>query len=190
MSKIWGAMLIISIAVAIFTGNVETVVSGIMTSGQNAVENILGLVGMMCFWNGLFNIFEKTSAIKTFSKFFSKIIGKLFNKKELNEKAVEYMSMNMASNIVGIGNAATVNGIKAIEELQKENPKKDEPNDNMTTFVLVNTASLQLIPTNIIALRALYGSSSPSAVIFPIWIVTAVALIFGIVSIKILNKRM
>ena len=88
MSKIWGAMLIISIAVAIFTGNVETVVSSIMTSGQNAVENILGLVGMMCFWNGLFNIFEKTSAIKTFSKFFSKIIGKLFNKKELNEKAV------------------------------------------------------------------------------------------------------
>ena len=154
MSKIWGAMLIISIAVAIFTGNVETVVSSIMTSGQNAVENILGLVGMMCFWNGLFNIFEKTSAIKTFSKFFSKIIGKLFNKKELNEKAVEYMSMNMASNIVGIGNAATVNGIKAIEELQKENPKKDEPNDNMTTFVLVNTASWQLIPTNIIALRA------------------------------------
>lgn len=190
MSKIWGTMLIISIVIAIFTGNVESIVNSIMTSGQNAVENILGLVGMMCFWNGLFNIFEKTSAIKTFSCFFSRFIGKLFNKKELNDKAVEYISMNMASNIVGIGNAATVNGIKAIEELQKENPNKDSPSNNMTTFVLVNTASLQLIPTNIIALRALYGSSSPSAIVIPIWIVTAVALICGIVSIKILNKRM
>lgn len=190
MSKIWGAMLIISIAVAVVTGNVESVINSIMSSGQGAVENMLGLIGMMCFWNGLFNIFEKTSAIKSFSKFFSKIIGKLFNKKELNEKAVEYMSMNIASNIVGIGNAATVNGIKAIEELQNENSNKELPSNNMTTFVLINTASLQLIPTNIIALRAMYGSASPSAIVVPIWIVTAVALTVGLISIKILNKRM
>ncbi len=190
MSKIWGGMLIFSISVAIIFGNVDIVINSIMDSGKNAVENVLELIGMMCFWNGLFNIFEKTNAIKVFSLFFKKIIAKLFNKDELNDKAIEYMSMNVASNVIGIGNASTINGIKAIEELQKENTSQDVPNDNMTTFVLLNTASIQLIPTSIIALRAMYGSTNPSSIVIPIWIVTTISLIFGIVSIKILNKRM
>lgn len=183
-------MLIFSIIIALFTGNVEVIINSIMDSGKGAVENVLTLIGMMCFWNGLFNIFEHTSVIKKFSHFFQKIIGGLFNKKDMNEKANEYISLNVTSNIVGIGNASTVNGIKAIEELQELNHDKKTPNNNMTTFVLLNTASIQLIPTSIIALRAMYGSTAPSNVVVPIWIVTVVSLIVGMVSIKFLNKRM
>ena len=98
--------------------------------------------------------------------------------------------MNIASNVLGVGNAATVNGIKAMEELQKGNQIKELPNDNIATFVLLNTASVQLIPTSMIALRALYGSQNPSSIIYPVWIVTFIALIVGIISIKILNKKM
>ena len=98
--------------------------------------------------------------------------------------------MNISTNIIGVGNAATVNGIKAMEELQKMNDSNDSPNDNMTMFVLINTASLQIIPSSMIALRALYGSSNPTSIVIPIWIVTCVALIVGITSIKILNKKM
>ena len=82
------------------------------------------------------------------------------------------------------------NGIKAIKSLHEDNNKNDIPSNNMTTFVLLNTASLQLIPSSMIALRAMYGSSSPSSIVIPIWIVTGLSLIAGIISIKILNKRM
>lgn len=190
MSKIWSFMIIISIVIAFITGNIEVIISSIMSSCKSGVENVIGIVGMMCFWNGIFNVFEKTSAIKTFSNFFSKLIIKLFNKKELNEKALEYMSLNISSNIIGVGNASTINGIKAMEAMQELNVKKERPNNNMTTFVLINTASIQLIPTSMIALRTMYDSQNPTSIVIPIWIVTAISLIFGLVSIKILNKRM
>lgn len=190
MSKIWGTMLIFCISVAVLSGNVQIVIESVVNSGKDTVENVLTLAGMMCFWSGIFKIFEKTSVIKSFSKGFSKIVNLLFNKKNMSEKTKEYISLNLVSNIAGIGNAATINGIKAIESLQEENEIKDIPSDNMTTFVLLNTASIQLIPTSIIALRSLYGSNNPSEIVVPIWIVTCISLLFGIISIKLLNKKM
>lgn len=190
MSKIWGSILIFCVIVAIITGNAQVVIDSIMNSGKDAVENVITLIGMMCFWSGIFNIFEKTSAIKSFSNLFSKIIDKIFDKKSIRDETKEYMSLNIASNIVGIGNASTINGIKAIEMLQEENDSKELPSNNMTTFVLINTASIQLIPTSIIALRSLYGSSNSTAIVVPIWIVTCISLFLGLISIKLLNKKM
>lgn len=189
MSKIWSFMLIISIVIAIFLGNPDTIISSIMDSGKSAVENVITLIGMMCFWSGIFNIFEKTSAIKKLSKVFSKTIGFLFNKKKLSDSSKEYMCMNITTNIIGVGNAATVNGIKAIKSLHNDNNQSDIPSDNMTTFVLLNTASLQLIPSSMIALRAMHGSQNPTAIVMPIWIVTGVSLIAGLLAIKIINKK-
>ncbi len=190
MSKIWGSIFIISIVVAIFLGNANIVITSIMESGKVAITNVLELTGMMCFWNGIFNILENTSILKTFSKHLKKFILKLFDKKKLSEKAIEYISLNITSNIIGIGNASTLNGIKAMEELQLKNDKKDVPNNNMTTFVLLNTASIQIIPTSMIALRAMYGASNPSSIVVPVLIVTTISLIFGLTSIKILNRFM
>ena len=190
MSKIWGAMLCISIIIAVFFGNPDSVISSIMDSGKSAVENVITLIGMMCFWSGIFNIFEKTSVIKKLSKVFSKTVGFLFSKDNLSNASKEYMCMNITTNIIGVGNAATVNGIKAIKSLHEDNNKKDIQSNNMTTFVLLNTASLQLIPSSMIALRAMYGSSNPTSIVIPVWIVTGLSLIAGIISIKILNKRM
>lgn len=190
MSKVWSFMLIFSVVVALATGNVASVLDSVMSSGKSAVENVLQLVGMMCFWSGIFNIFEKTSAIKKFSKVFSVFVSKLFKKEEVNEKASEYISMNICSNVIGIGNAATLNGIRSMEEMQKINKKKDTPNNSMATFILINTASIQLIPTNMIAMRSMYGSTNASSIIVPIWIVTAIALVIGVISIKILNRKL
>ncbi len=190
MSKIWSYMIILSIIIAIFFGMGDKVISAIMDGSKSAIENVITLCGMMCFWSGIFKIFENTSGLSKFSKFFSKILGFLFNKKDLTDKAKEYISLNVTSNIVGVGNASTLNGIKAMEEMQKTNSVKDTASDNMTTFVLLNSASLQLIPTSMIALRALYNSENPSEIIIPIWIVTFFSLLAGIICIKILNKRM
>lgn len=189
MSKVWGGMLIISLVVAFFYGNVDVVITSIMESSKTSINNILELAGIICFWSGLFNIFQKTKAIKSFSKMFLIFINRLFNKKELTDEAIENISMNMFTNFVGIGNASTLNGIKAVEEMQKKNKIKDSPSDNMAIFILINTASIQLIPTSIIALRTMYGSTSPSDIVLPIWIVSCVSLFFGITSIKFLNKK-
>lgn len=189
MSKLWGVLISVSIIIAIFFGNSNVVINSIMDSSKNAIENILTLTGMICFWSGIFKIFESTSIIQKLSKVFEKTIGFLFNKNNLSDKSKEYICMNMTSNIIGVGNAATVNGINAIKSLHEDNQKQDFPSDNMTTFILLNTASLQLIPSSMIALRAMYGSLTPSSIVIPIWIVTGVSLVFGIISIKILNKK-
>lgn len=190
MAKVWGFMLVISLVIAMITGNVSVVIDSIMQSSADSIENVITLTGMMCFWSGIFNIFEHTSILDKFSSAFKKIIFVLFDKKSLNKEAIEYISLNVTSNVIGIGNASTLNGIKAINALQEENDIKDTPNDNMTMFVLLNTASLQLIPTNIIALRSMYGSINPTSIVVPIWIVTLCSLIAGIIAIKLLNKRM
>lgn len=190
MSKIWTIMIVLSIVVAAVSGNPGSIISSIMEYGKISIQNILELAGMMCFWNGIFNIFENTSAIEKVSNFFNKFIFKIFDRNNLSKKAEQYMSLNIVMNLFGIGNAATINGINAMKSMQEDNLDKDSPNDNMTTFVLLNTASLQLIPTNMIALRAMNGSATPSAIITSVWIVTVLSLITGIISIKILNKKL
>lgn len=190
MSKIWAFIIVFSMIISLIMGNPGAVISDIMEYSKVSIQNIIELTGMMCFWSGIFNIFENTSAIEKFSNFFNKFMFKIFDNKKLTKKAKEYMSLNIVTNIVGIGNAATINGINAMKEMQNENEDKEKPSDNMTTFVLINTASLQLIPTNMIALRAMYGSTNPSSIIVPVWIVTMLSLIVGITSIKILNKKM
>ena len=139
----------------------ENFITDVVNSSKSAVQNVLELTGMMCFWSGIFNILEKTDTINKISEKFSKVFLKLFNKKELSKEAEKYIGLNMVSNVLGVGNAATINGIKAIEEMQKTNSNKTTANNNMTTFVLLNTASLQLIPTSMIGLRAMYGAENP-----------------------------
>lgn len=189
MSKIWSFIIIVGIIVACLMGNVETVIDSIMNGSKSSIENVINLTGMMCFWSGMFKILSETKILKIFSKKFSKILYLLFDKKNLSKEAIEYMSLNITSNMIGVGNAATINGIKSIKELQKINDKKERPNNNMTTFIVLNAASLQIIPTNMIAMRALYNSQNPTAIVIPIWIVTITSLIVGLLAIKILNKK-
>lgn len=189
MSKIWSFLIVFGIVVAIFLGNTESVINSVMDGSKASIENVINLAGMMCFWSGMFNILSETKIINIFAKKFSKILYLLFDKEELNEEAIRYMSLNITSNMIGVGNAATLNGIKSVEELQKLNKKRDRPNNNMTTFIVLNAASLQIIPTSMIALRALYNSKNPTAIVIPIWIVTISSLLMGLIVIKILNKK-
>ncbi|MEG1705005.1 MAG: nucleoside recognition domain-containing protein [Clostridia bacterium] len=189
MNKIWSSIILISIIIAFLTGIPDVILSTCVNESKTSIENILTLAGMLCFWSGIFKIFENTSLIEKLSNVIDKITCKIFNKNELTTKAKKNISLNITSNILGIGNAATVNGIKAMEEMNKIN-KSNKASNNMTKFVLINTASLQLIPTSMIALRTLYGSKNPTNILIPVLIVTAVSLIVGLVSINILNKIM
>jgi len=188
MSKIWSFMVIASIIVAFLWGDVQNVPNIIMESSVNATENIVKLIGMTCFWSGMFNILQKTSLIEKLSKLITKSIKRLFKKEEVNDKAMENISLNMTCDMLGVGNAATVYGLKAIEDLNKENNEKDRANDSIIMFVILNAASIQLIPTGMITLRTMYNSQNPVEIVPWVWLVTLVALIVGIVSCKILNK--
>lgn len=187
MSKVWSFIIILSIIIAVLTGIPDVITSSVVSESKVAVENIINLAGMMCFWSGIFKIFESTSLLEKVSSRINKVLLLIFDRKSLSEEARKKIALNVTSNVLGLGNAATIHGIKAIEEMAKSNAS-EKPSDNMTKFVLINTASLQLIPTSMIALRALYGSENASGILFPVWIVSTASLIVGLISINILNK--
>lgn len=182
-------MIITSIIVALWRGNADSIMVILSDSTKSAIENIFVIGGMLCLWSGLFNILKNTDIVKKISSKTRKIICKLFDKKELTESQIENISLNITSNVLGIGNAATIYGLKAIEEMQKNNIDKKTSTDNMNILTVINAASIQLIPATVITLRAAAGAANPSSIIIPVWIVSGISLITGIVVIKILNKR-
>ena len=182
--------MIVSIVFYIFMGISGNFITDIVNSSKTAVQSVIELIGMMCFWSGIFNILEKTDTINKISNKFSKIFMKLFDNKEMSKEEEKYISLNMVSNVIGVGNAATINGIRAMEEMHKVNNDKTRPSDNMAIFVLLNTASIQLIPTSMIGMRAMYGAKNPGAITIPVIIISIIGLIVGFSAIKILNKKM
>lgn len=186
LNILWPVFIIISIAYAIFFGNIENLNNSIFESAENAVNLTLTLLGMTCLWSGIMEVASKTQIIEYLSKILKPITKKLFS--NLNEKAYNNIIMNISANILGLGNAATPLGLKAMNELQKENDNKDELSDNMMMLIVLNTASLQIIPTTIIAIRSSLGSTNPTKIIFPVWISTICAAVVGIVCTKIVIK--
>lgn len=187
MSKIWCAILLLAISFSFFTGTQEGLLGIITQASYNSMENILVIAGMTCFWAGIFNILRYTKIIKIVSSLLKPIILKLF-KGDLTEKELENISLNMASNLIGVGNAATVYAVKSIEEMQKRNENPKSITENMSLFVLINTASIQLIPTNMLSLRLMYGSTNANTIILPNLVISILSLVIGIIALKIINK--
>jgi len=186
LNILWPIFIIISIIYAIFSGNIENLNNSIFESAESAVNLTLTLIGMTCLWSGIMEIASKTQIIGYLQKMLNPLIKKLFL--GLNEKSKNNIVMNIIANILGLGNAATPLGLKAMKELQKDNLDKEELSDNMMMLIVLNTASLQIIPTTIIAIRSSQGSLNPTKIIFPVWISTICAAIVGIVAVKIIMK--
>ena len=186
LNLLWPIFIIISIVFAIFSGNVESLNNSIFESAESAVNLTLTLLGMTCLWSGIMEIASKTQVIKYLSKLLKPIIKKLFS--GLNEKSYNNIIMNIIANILGLGNAATPLGLKAMKELQKENKDKEELSENMMMLIVLNTASLQIIPTTIIAIRSSLGAENPTKIIFPVWISTVCAAVVGVIVTKIIIK--
>lgn len=145
--------------------------------------------GTICLWNGIMQIASKTSIIDKLTNFLVPIIKILFPEMKKNKQIQKEISMNMIANILGLGNAATPLGLKAMKSMQNENPKKDILSNSMLMFIVLNTASIQIIPTTVIAIRSSLGSENPTSIIFPVWIATICAAIAGIFVAKILIKK-
>lgn len=188
LNILWPFFIIISIFYAILSGNIENINNCIFESAENAVKLTLTLLGATCLWSGIMEIASKTDIIKYLSAILQPIIKKIFYNLDSNKKSYNNIIMNIIANILGLGNAATPLGLKAMGELQKENANKDELSDNMMMLIVLNTASLQLIPTTVIAVRKSLGSNNPTQIIFPVWIATVCAAVVGILVAKIIIK--
>lgn len=189
LNVIWPVFIIISFVYAILVGNVEEVNKSIFDSAGSAVELSITFLGTMCLWNGIMKIVQETSLMSKLTKLLNPIMKFLFPELRKNSPAKGEISMNIIANILGLGNAATPLGIRAMNELQKENVKKDTLSNSMIMFIVLNTASLQLIPTTVIAIRTSLGSENPSSVIVPVWIVTILAAVTAVFVTKRLMKK-
>lgn len=188
MNYIWGGMIVISLIVSVFTGRVEQTAAAAVSGAGDAVSLTMSLLGIMCLWTGISKIGEDGGLIRLIAKALRPVLRLVFPKLDPNSKGFGAIVMNVVANLLGMGNAATPLGINAVTELWNANGKRTTATDEMCMFVVLNTASLQLIPSTLISLRQSYGSAAPGEVILPIWICEVCALTAGIVMAKVMSR--
>lgn len=188
LNKLWPAFLIISIIFAILNGRIGDLNNSIFESANSAVQLTITLFGTLCFWNGIMQIAIKSSLVDTICKILNPLIKFLFPEIKKGEKTHKEISMNIIANMLGLGNAATPLGLKAMKSMQEENQNKDRLSNSMVMFIIVNTASIQIIPTTVIAIRNSLNSGDPSKIILPVWIVTICAATSAVLVGKIITK--
>jgi spore maturation protein A len=172
--------LVIGFTFAFFTGRIEAATQALVDSAKTAVDLSIGLLGVICLWTGLMSIAEKSGLVRRISRAFMPILRLVFPGVPEKHPAMGAIVMNLSANFLGLGNAATPLGIKAMNELQKLNPDKNTSTDAMSMFLVMNTSAVQLVPATIIALRSAAGSMSPAEIILPIWVTSILATLTGI----------
>lgn len=183
MNKIWVCILLSSLSVALFTSPGMAITA--MTKGANdAVKLSISLVALYGLWLGFLNILEKLGLIDKLAKLMSPLVRFLFGK-ELSERTNKYISTNIAANLLGLGNAATPMGIKAIESMDKGKTKASTP---MIMLVVISATSLQLLPTTVIGMQINNGSTNPTSFLLPCIIATVASTVVGILLVKVLSK--
>ena len=175
MGYIWGGMIVAAVLFGAVTGQTEAVAQASLDGAKAAVEMAFGLLGMMCFWSGLLEVAKRAGLTEKLARCLRPLTRLLFPHLSSDSPAMTAMVMNMTANFLGLSNAATPLGLAAMIELQKVAPQKGRASDEMCTFVVINTASISLIPTTVIALRSAAGSSDPFAIIVPVWICSVAA---------------
>lgn len=161
MNKIWLMMIILSILYAMTQNNITIISDALFESGQKAFEMVVPLVCLNAFFNGILNIALHCGFLDQLAKFFYPLMAFIFPDLRHNKKALAYISGNLTINLFGLSNAATPFGLKAMQEMQKEN-QNQEASRSMTTFLILNTAGITLCSTTLLSMRITYGSSSPT----------------------------
>ena len=189
LNYLWSGLIVISIICSIFLGNTQTLSKALIDSGASSIELILTMAGIMCLWSGIMKIAVESGFTTLISKLFSPLLRPLFPKLDKDSPAFQSITMNISANLLGLGNAATPFGLKAMEHLHTLNDKSDTASNEMVIFVVMNTASLQLLPTTLATLRQSYGSTAPFEIIVPVWLSSICSLAVALICAYTLNKR-
>ncbi|MBU5207290.1 nucleoside recognition domain-containing protein [Bacillus sp. FSL R5-0654] len=182
VNLIWVFLTVIGLVYAMFNGTMQEVNEAVFKGSKEAVTISIGLISVLVFWLGLMKIAEEAGLLNFFSKLCRPFISKLFPDIPPNHPAMGYILSNLMANFFGLGNAATPLGIKAMEQMKALNGGKNEASRSMITFLAVNTSSITLVPTTVIAIRMTYGADQPTDIVGPTILAT---LISGIGAILI-----
>lgn len=186
MNYIWCAIMLVSLICAVVTGRVESTVNAGITAAQSSVTSTLAFAGIMCMWSGIMKIADKSGMTDIIGRILYPVTRFLFPRLKRGSDAMRSITMNITANLLGMGNAATPLGLSAMRELDKLNGGGKYASDEMCVFAVINTASFQLIPTTIMALRTAAGSKNPSEIIVPVWIVSLMSLLCAVIAVKVM----
>jgi len=188
MNYIWLAMVILAVVLGGINGKIENVTKSAVDSAGSSVTIAIGLIGMMALWLGIVKIAEDAGLMSLLAKAIAPVMKRLFPDVPAGHPAMASMTMNIAANMLGLSNAATPLGLKAMEDLETLNAHPGVATNAMCTFLTINTAGLQLIPATMISIMASAGSKEPTAIIGTTIAATCAALIVGITAVKILER--
>ncbi|MBE7040352.1 MAG: hypothetical protein E7400_00100 [Ruminococcaceae bacterium] len=189
MGYIWGGMIIAAVFFGVIGGQADAVAEAALTGAEKAVTMAFSLLGMMCFWSGILEIAKRAGLTEKLARLIRPLTKLLFPKLSPDSPAVSAMVMNMTANFLGLSNAATPLGLAAMHELDKINPTPGTASDEMCMFVVINTASISLIPTTVITLRSAAGSVDPFGIILPVWVCSVMSAGVGVIVAKWLGHR-
>lgn len=189
VNAIWLFMLVTGILVAAFNGRIDIVTASAMKAAELGVETAFGLIGVMSLWLGLMRLAEEAGAVQALARVFGPAIRSLFPSLKPDSPALGAIIMNLSANILGLGNAATPFGLKAMQELQKENPHPEVASQAMITFLALNTSCITLIPATIIGVRLKANSANPTEIIGTTIVATGCAMTVAIIVDSLICRR-
>lgn len=194
MKWVMTAMIALSVIFGIIRGNMDKVSEAFLSECGGAVELAFSLIGIICLWSGLMRVAQAAGVTELLAQLFSPILSKLFKNLKKGGKALQLITLNLTANLLGLGNASTPFGIAAMREIEAEEKlNSDHANHtmashNMIVFTVMNTASLQIIPTTVAALRLKNGSADPMAILPCVWIVSFLSLTAALLATQLFKK--
>jgi spore maturation protein A len=188
MNVLWLIMICVSIVFAVFTGHLEAFTKAIFDGAKSAVEVSLYLLGIVSVWLGITRILEDSGLIHRIAHLFRPLIGRLFKNIPGDHPSITAITLNVLANLFGLGNAATPLGIQAMQDLDQLNQEKGAITPEMMTFIVINTASIQLIPFSVIGILAGYGHRNPAAVVLPVLIATAISTLTALLVLAAFRR--
>ena len=186
MSAVVIVLCTVSVVAALIFGKTGELSSAAVLGASEAFELVLKLAGGLCFWSGLMRIAQKAGICDAIAKLLSPVLRLIFPKLSLKSKAARLISMNISANLLGLGNAATPFGVAAMRELSRINAQSTTASDEMVCFAVINSSSIQLLPTTLALLRASYGAKNPLDILPPVIFASVLSLCAGLLVAKIL----
>lgn len=186
MNSLLCFIAVISFVFSIFLGNSQALSDAAISGAGDAVQLTLRLAGGLCFWSGIMRLAEKAGICDLLSRLLSPLLRLIFPHLDIKGKAARLISMNMSANLLGLGNAATPFGIAAMRELHMLNHQSGRPSDHMVSFAVINSASIQLLPTTLAVLRSSYGCADPMNILPATVCCSVLSLAVGLLFARII----
>jgi len=188
INYIWGSFIIIGIIYSLFTGNISGINEEIIGSGNKSIELFMSIFPLMIVWSGIMNICKDAGILDMLAKKMKPLFRIIFPELDSDDEALSYIASNITINMLGIHNASTPFGLKAMKLLQEKNKDKNRATRSMITFLVLNTSGVTLIATDVIAIRSMYGSTNPTFILLPTIIITITNTILALLFDRLLYR--